>query len=90
MKTRRNVLISSLTIAAVLAIPATAAQAERFGRESVYAVPGKTATSQAIHSNVFANRYGRDSVYATQARVTDRSVVVTKAVADVTSRPGRA
>ncbi len=87
MKTRWNALIASLTVAGALALPAAGAQAERFGRDSVYAVPGKTvATKIVVNSDV--TRYGRDSVYATQAAASGKTIVDTTA-GGTTTRYGR-
>jgi hypothetical protein len=74
MKTRRNGLIASLAIAAALALSGAGVQAERFGRDSVYAVPGKTVATKIV-ANAQVTRYGRDSVYdAAQAPAGSKTI----------------
>jgi hypothetical protein len=87
MKTRCNALIASLTVAVALALPEAGAQAERFGRDSVYAVPGKTVATQIV-ANADVTRYRRDSVYATQAPASGKTLVDTTA-GSTTTRYGR-
>ena len=59
----------TLAVAASLTAAASAyAQQQQFGRDSVYAVPGKSSKPSAPAPAIAApvNRFGRDSVYVTQ------------------------
>jgi hypothetical protein len=56
----------TLAVAASLMAVATAHAQQQFGRDSVYAVPGKSSNASAPIVAAPVNRFGRDSVYATQ------------------------
>ncbi|PWT72719.1 MAG: hypothetical protein C5B46_06425 [Proteobacteria bacterium] len=62
----KHVYITLALAASFAALDDAHAQLQQFGRDSVYAVPGKSskATSPAVAAPV--NRFGRDSVYVTQ------------------------
>ena len=62
-----NYKFATLAIATAVAVSGGAVyaqQIEQFGRDSVYAVPGRSASNATTRSD--AQRYARDSVYATQ------------------------
>ena len=59
----------TLAVAASLTAMATVQAQQQFGRDSVYAVPGKSTqstTTTAPTGDAPINRFGRDSVYVTQ------------------------
>jgi hypothetical protein len=62
----KYVYITLALAASFAALNEAHAQLQQFGRDSVYAVPGKSskATTPAVAAPV--NRFGRDSVYVTQ------------------------
>ena len=55
-----------LAVLATLIASSSAYAAQPFGRDSVYATPGSSATSKPYTGPV-ATRHGRDSVYASQS-----------------------
>ena len=62
-----NYKFATLALATAVAVTGGAAyaqQTEQSGRESIYAVPGRSASAVTTWSD--AHRYARDSVYATQ------------------------
>jgi hypothetical protein len=61
-----NYKFATLAIATAVAVSGAvyAQQIEQFGRDSVYAVPAKSASNVTTWSG--AQHYARDSVYATQ------------------------
>jgi hypothetical protein len=56
----------TLAVAASLAAVASAHAQQQFGRDSVYAVPGRSTRAPAPIVAEPINRFGRDSVYVTQ------------------------
>jgi len=62
-----NYKFATLAVATAVAVcggAAYAQQTEQSGRDSIYAVPGRSASTVTTWSD--AHRYARDSVYATQ------------------------
>lgn len=59
---------TTFAIAAALTAAGTAGaqQVQKFGRDSVYAVPGPSTSRPTEIVTVPVNRFGRDSVYASQ------------------------
>lgn len=70
----------------VLAIPAAASLAQPFGRDSVYAAPSPSGTSErtAVVRNP-AQPNGRDTVFASRIEGAGRAA----ATAELTAKPGR-
>ena len=62
----KQIHIALAAAALVTAGADTSAQLQQFGRDSVYAVPGKSRDTQPTVVAVPVNRFGRDSVYVTQ------------------------
>lgn len=56
----------TLAVAASLTAAAAVHGQQQFGRDSVYAVPGKSSKAPAPVVAAPVNRFGRDSVYVTQ------------------------
>lgn len=56
----------TLAVAGCLTAAATAHAQQQFGRDSVYAVPGKSSKAPTPIAGEPVNRFGRDSVYVTQ------------------------
>jgi hypothetical protein len=62
----RQIYITLAVAASLTAVATAHAQQQQFGRDSVYAVPGKSSRAPAPVVAAPVDRFGRDSVYVTQ------------------------
>lgn len=62
----KHICLTFAVVASLAVVAGAHAQQQQFGRDSVYAVPGKSNKASAPVSGAPVNRFGRDSVYAKQ------------------------